>query len=249
MTTAALVPTPEPPMSEVSRVANVFFAPTKTFRDINRSAMWWMPFLIIVVVSYAFIAVVEKKVGFDKVAENQMKQSPKQMDKIDALPSEQRAQQMAIITKFTKYGTYAYPVIALVILGIMALLLWGSYSFGAGAQIGFGKSMAVVMYGNLVTIVKALLAIMALLAGADTDAFTFQNPVATSPAYFIDATQHPVPFALGAQFDLTSIWACILVAIGFTCVTKVKRGTSYAIVFGWFFLLLVFSAGMAALRS
>jgi hypothetical protein len=69
MTTAALVPTPEPPMSEVSRVANVFFAPTKTFRDINRSAMWWMPFLIIVVVSYAFIAVVEKKVGFDKVAE------------------------------------------------------------------------------------------------------------------------------------------------------------------------------------
>ena len=124
-----------------------------------------MPFLIIVLVSYAFIAVVEKKVGFDKVAENQMKQSPKQMDRIDALPADQREQQMATISKFTRYGTYAYPVIALIILGIMAMLLWGSYSFGAGAQVGFGKSMAVVMYGNLVTIVKALLAIVALLAG------------------------------------------------------------------------------------
>jgi hypothetical protein len=249
MTTAALVPSSEPPLSEVSRVANVFFAPSKTFRDINRSAMWWLPFLIIVVVSYAFIAVVEKKVGFDKVTENQMKLSPKQMDKIDALPADQREQQMAMITKFTKYGTYAYPVIALVILGIMALLLWGSYGFGAGAQVGFGKSMAVVMYGNLVTIVKALLAMIALLAGADTDTFTFQNPVATSPAYFIDPAQHPVLFAIGAQLDITSIWACILVAIGFTCVTKVKRSTSYAIVFGWFFLLLLFSGGMAALRG
>jgi hypothetical protein len=249
MTSAALVPSSEPPMSEASRVANVFFAPTKTFRDINRSAMWWLPFLIIVLVSYAFIAVVENKVGFDRVAENQMKQSPKQMDKIDALPAEQRAQQMAMITKFTKYGTYAYPVIALVILGLMALLLWGSYSFGAGAQVSFGKSMAVVMYGNLVTTVKALLAIIALLAGADTDNFSFQSPVATTPAYFVDPVQHPVLFALGTQFDITSLWACVLVAIGFTCVTKVKRSTSYAIVFGWFFLLVVFSAGMAALRS
>lgn len=249
MTSAALVPTPEPPMSEVSRVANVFFAPTKTFRDINRSAMWWLPFLIIVIVSYAFIGVVENKVGFDKVAENQMKQSPKQLDRLDSLPADQRAQQMATIAKFTKYGTYAYPVIALVILGIMALLLWGSYSFGAGAQVSFGKSMAVVMYGNLVTTVKAVLAIVALLAGADTDTFSFQSPVATTPAYFLDPVQHPVLFGIGAQLDITSIWACILVAIGFSCVTKVKRSTSYAIVFGWFLFLLVFSGGMAALRS
>lgn len=249
MTSAALVPSSEPPLSEISRVTNVFFAPSKTFRDINRSAAWWMPFLLIVLVSYAFIAVVEKKVGFDRIAENQMKQSPKQMDRIDALPADQREQQMATISKFTRYGTYAYPVIALIILGIMAMLLWGSYSFGAGAQVGFGKSMAVVMYGNLVTIVKALLAIAALLAGADTDNFSFQNPVATTPAYFLDPTQHPVLFAIGAQLDITSIWACILVAIGFTYVTKVKRSTSYAIVFGWFFFLLLFSGGMAALRS
>jgi hypothetical protein len=247
--TSAVVPLSEPPLSELGRVTNVFFAPTKTFRDINRSATWWLPFLIIVVVSYTFIAVVEKKVGFDKLTENQMKLSPKQMDKIDSLPADQREQQMAMITKFTKYGTYAYPVIALVVLTIMALLLWGSYSFGVGAQVGFGKSMAVVMYGNLVTIVKALLAIAALLAGADTDTFTFQNPVATSPAYFIDPTQHPVLFAVGAQLDITSIWAMVLVAIGFTYVTKVKGGTSYAIVFGWFVVLLLFSGGIAALRG
>src|ERR1039458_5991702 len=143
MTSAAIVPTPEPPLSEASRVVNTFFAPSKTFRDINRSAMWWLPMLIIIVVSYAFIFVVEKKVGFDKVTENTMRLSPKQMDKIDALPADQREKQMEMITKFTKYGTYAYPVIALVVMVIMALILWASYSFGAGAQIGFSKSMAV----------------------------------------------------------------------------------------------------------
>jgi len=135
------------------------------------------------------------------------------------------------------------------VMVIMALILWVSYSFGAGAQIGFSKSMAVVVYGNLVTCVRAILAVIALMAGADTDTFTFQNPVATSPAYFIDASQHPVLFALGSQFDITSIWAMILVAIGFTYVTKVKKGTSFAIVFGWFAVLVLFSVGAAALRA
>lgn len=249
MTTPALVPSPEPPLSETGRVVNAFFAPSKTFRDINRSANWWLPMLIIVLVSYVFIYVAEKKVGFDKVTENTMRLSPKQMDKIDALPADQREKQMETITKFTKYGTYAYPVIAVVAMLLMGLILWGSYSFGAGAQLGFSKSMAVVVYGNLVTIVRALLAIIALMAGADTDSFTFQNPVATSPAYFVDAVQHPVLFAFAAQFDITSVWAMILVATGFTCVTKVKRGASFAIVFGWFAVLVLFSVGMAALRS
>jgi len=249
MTSAAVIPPSEPPLSEGARVINTFFAPSKTFKDINRSASWWLPFLIILVVSYAFIYVVDKKVGFDKVTENSMRASPKQMDQIDSLPADQREQRMAMIEKFTKGITYAFPMIGLLFMVIMALILWGSFSFGVGAQIGFGKTLAIVVYGNLVTIVRAILAMIALLAGASSDTFTFQNPVATSPAYFIDSAAHPVLFALGAQFDITVIWAIILVAIGFPYVTKVKRGTSIAIVFGWWALLVLISVGGAALRA
>ena len=246
---ASVVPSSQPPLSQVERVVDTFVAPSKTFRDINRSASWWMPLLLIILVSYGFIYVVEKKVGFEKVTENTMRLSPKQMDQIDSLPADQREQRMATITKFTRIGTYSYPVIAIVFLLLMGLILWGSYSFGAGAQVSFGKSMAVVVYGNLVTLVRAVLAVIALLAGASTDTFTFQNPVATSPAYFIDGATHPVLFALGSQFDVTVLWALVLVSIGFTYVTKVKKGTSYAIVFGWWLVLVIVSVSIAAARS
>ena len=82
---ASVVPSSQPPLSQVERVVDTFVAPSKTFRDINRSASWWMPLLLIILVSYGFIYVVEKKVGFEKVTENTMRLSPKQMDQIDSL--------------------------------------------------------------------------------------------------------------------------------------------------------------------
>jgi hypothetical protein len=33
--------------------------------------------------------------------------------------------------------------------------------------------------------------------------------------------------------DIFLMWTLILTAIGFTCLSKVKRGTALAIVFGW----------------
>lgn len=39
------------PLSEPARVLNTFFAPSKTFTDLRRSASWWLPFLITAVVS------------------------------------------------------------------------------------------------------------------------------------------------------------------------------------------------------
>jgi hypothetical protein len=41
----------------------------------------------------------------------------------------------------------------------------------------------------------------------------------------------------------------ILLAIGITCITKVRRGTSFAIVFGWWFLFVVVSVVLAAVTS
>lgn len=246
MTTTAVVPPSEPALSQGGRVINTFFAPSKTFSDLNRSASWWLPFLIIVIVGYGFIAVVDKKIGFDKVTENQIRLNPKQADKIDQLPADQREKQMEIATRFTKYISYATPVIAFIFLAIMALVLWGSYSFGAGAQVGFGKSMAVVTYANMVGIVKSLLAMVAILAGASGDSFTFQNPVATNLGFLIDPMQHKVLYALGSSIDVINFWIMALVAIGFTYVTKVKRGTSFAIVFGWWALMTLIGVGIAA---
>ncbi len=50
-------------LSEVERVVDTFVAPSKTFTDILRSTSWWLPFLLLVVVSFGTTVVVEKQVG------------------------------------------------------------------------------------------------------------------------------------------------------------------------------------------
>jgi hypothetical protein len=70
-----------------------------------------------------------------------------------------------------------------------------------------------------------------------------QNPVATNPGYFLSPADSPFLFGLASSIDVFMIWTLVLTAIGFTCVSKVKRPTAMLIVFGWYVVItLVFSA-------
>ena len=86
MATASIVPPQETaPLSEVQRIINVFFSPSKTFSDLRRNASWWGPFLLVVIVSVLFVSVVDQKVGFRKTVENQLRTQPKQADQLEKM--------------------------------------------------------------------------------------------------------------------------------------------------------------------
>ncbi|HEY6377304.1 MAG TPA: YIP1 family protein, partial [Edaphobacter sp.] len=126
-------------LSEVERVVDTFIAPSKTFTDILRSASWWLPFLLMVLVTLGTTVVVDKQVGFDRVAENQIHQNPKQEERLANLTPEQRASQMAISAKITRYFTYGAFLLILAFVAIAALLYWASFNFGLGAQTTYGQ--------------------------------------------------------------------------------------------------------------
>ena len=46
MSSAAISPTPDAPLSPVERVVDTFFAPSKTFNDLKRNQSWWVPWLL-----------------------------------------------------------------------------------------------------------------------------------------------------------------------------------------------------------
>ncbi len=104
------LPPQEPaPLSEAQRLIDVFIAPSKTFTDLRRNASWWAPYLIIVVVALLFIYVVDQKVGFQKVSENQIQLQPKQAERIENLPADQRQKVMAQQVAVTRIISYAIP--------------------------------------------------------------------------------------------------------------------------------------------
>jgi len=247
---ASPAPTPEPaPLSQGARIINTFIAPSKTFTDLRRSASWWAPFLLMVIVSTAFVYSVDRKIGFRKVTENQLQMSPRQSAQLDNLAADQRDQQMRQRTTGTKIVSYAFPAITLIIWLIIAAVLFATFKFAAGADVTFGVSFAIVLFAGLPGLLKTLLAMLSVLAGMSPDSFSFQNPVATNPGYFMNPADNVFLYSVASSLDIFLIWTLALTAIGFTCVSKVKRGTAFAIVFGWWVLFTLLGAGLGAMFS
>jgi len=237
------------PLSEPARVLNTFFAPSKTFTDLRRSASWWLPFLISTIVSLAFIYVVDQRVGFRKVLENQLRIQPKQADQLDRLPADQREKSMQAQTKFWQVFSYASPVVGLIFTVNISSILFATFKFAVSADIRFKTMFALVVFAWLPIVFVSLLAILALMAGVSSDGFMIQSPAATSLGAFVDPTASPALFALLSSFDIFTFWCLALMAIGVTYISKVKRGTAFAVVFGWFAFWVLIKVGLAAAGS
>lgn len=109
---------------------------------------------------------------------------------------------------------------------MVAAVLFATLKFGVSADVKFKTLFALVIFAGLPGVLKALLAIVSILAGVSGDSFTFQNPVATNPGYFVDPATNPVLSGLLTSFDVFTIWTLVLTAIGITCISKVKSGTA-----------------------
>ena len=141
------------------------------------------------------------------------------------------------------------PVILLIMWLIIATLLFATFKFAAGADVSFGVSLAIVVYSALPLTLKTILAMLSVVAGMNPDSFSFQNPVATNPGYFMNPSDGVLLYSLASAVDIFMIWTLALSAIGFTCISKVKRGTAFAIVFGWWAVLTVGAAALGAAFS
>jgi hypothetical protein len=235
------VPAPEAaPLSEVARVIDTFIAPKKTFLDIRRTAKWWLPFLLVTIAGWGLVYVAEQKIGLQKLVENDLHARPKQEAQFEKLTPAQQAQQIKV-TGVIYY--VAIPVIFLLLWLVMAALQFATFKFGANADISYSKSLGVVVYAALPILLRSLLAIVSLLAGASPEGFTLNNPIASNPGYFMNAADSPFWYFIGSQVDIFLLWTLALTAIGFATVGKVKMGTSFAIVIGWWVVItLAFSA-------
>jgi Yip1 domain len=245
------MPTPppdEPPLSEGARIIDTFIAPSKTFTDLRRNSSWWAPWLLISLVSLLFVFVMGKQIGFEQISKNSIVQSSR-ADQFEKLPADQQAKQLELTTAITRYISYSIPLIQLLSFVVIAAVLMAAFNFGAGASVPFKTSMAIVTYGSLPGIIGAVLGIISMFAGVDPAGFNAQNPVATNPAHFMDPTANKFLYGMASALDVFIIWHIVLMGIGFSSNSKVKRSTAIALVAGLYLLYKVVSAGLAAAAS
>jgi hypothetical protein len=237
-----------PALSQAERVIDTFIAPSKTFTDIRRSASWWLPWLIGAIVGLALVYTIDKKVGMNKVVENQIQLSPKAAARIDQLPPDQRDAQIETQAKITRDFSYGFSLVGLAILAIVAAVLLATFKFGFGAELTFGQAFAISNYAWLPGCIKALLVILTVsISGGEN--FTFQNQLASNLGAFLDPKGSHFLYSVASSIDVFSIWILVLTGIGYQCVTRLKRGTCMAVVFGWWAVITVVGAAIGSLFS
>jgi hypothetical protein len=240
-----------PGLNQWQRVADVFTAPSKTFEDIKRgNRSWWLPFIIMAVVGYLLFAVVSTRIGMQQVVDNQVHLNPSQEEKLAQAPSEQRQ----TIEKFSIYVTegifIANPLILLAILALGSLVLMGTINFGFGGKAKFGSIFSVWMYAGLPGILKLILGIIVIFAGVAPESFNIKNYAPTNIGAFLNPMDtNKALYALASSLDIVTIWSLILLGMGIATVAGVKRSSGYIAVFGWFALIVLISAGFAAIAG
>jgi hypothetical protein len=244
--TADAIPAEEKPLTEVERIVDTFIAPSKTFTDIRRNASWWAPYILIAACWIALAYVADSKVGFETIVNNQLRLSPKQADKLEQLPPDQRAEQMKVMVKGNRvFWFYIAPVAALLLAVVMAGIYMATFNFGFGAELKFKQCIAVFMYASLPLVLKTGIAILVFFVGGG-EGFTFQNPVASNLSGLVDPNSHFL-YGVATNVDIFLFWTLILTGIAYSCLTRVKRITCLVVVFVWWVVLTLFFSALGAL--
>jgi Yip1-like protein len=240
-----------PGLSQGQRLINIFTAPSKTFEDIKLGhRSWWLPFIIYVVLGFAFYGVVNSKVGMRQVSENQVKLSPKTEEQMSQLTPEQREQRMKISTTITQGIFIASPVFILAMGAVISLVLLGTINFVFGGKAKFASVFAVWMYAMMPSCIKTILGIVVLFAGTAPDSFNIKNFAPTNLGAFMNPMDtNPGLYSLATSIDFVTIWTLALVGIGVAIVAGTKRTSGYIASFGWWALLVLGGAGVAAAFS
>jgi len=215
-------------LSQAERFVDTFVAPSKTFTDILRSASWWLPFVFILLVGFVFNVAVDKKVGFDAVAQQQISANKFAAGRIDALPPDQKAVQLHAAAARTRVTSYGSGLIILLFGAVISLLWWASLNFGLGAKTTYSQ-------------------IFAVFGGVGLDNFDMQNPLGSNPGYYMDGVSG-LKIALGF-FDLFGLWALLLAVLGCAIVARKTMSQAAIVVCGWWVIGMLLLAGVTAAFS
>ncbi len=242
---------PVPGLTQWQRISNTFTAPSKTFEDIKRgNKSWWLPFLIMVLVSYVLFAAITVRIGWAQVAENTIHMNAKAAEKMAQVPDAQRETSMKFTTYVMEGGFAASPILVLISTAVIALVLWGTINFVFGGKATFQEVFVVWMFASLPILIKSLLGTIVIFAGMAPESFNIANFAPTSIGAFLNPLEtNAALYKLASALDFTTIWYLILMGMGIAIVAGVKRASGYIAVFGWWAIIVLFGVGIAAVRG
>jgi hypothetical protein len=237
------------PLSQGARFIDAFIAPTKTFADIRRNASWWLPFIVVCILSLIFAYTVLHKVGIAGLVDSIIHNNASLSDRIANSPPDQAARIRSSIEMQFRF-MYIAPVLFLIVGLIVSGIFLATANFAFGGKTNYKQMLAVWFYGTLPLMFISILAIITLFAGMQSDSFNIKNTVGTNIGYYLQGGSSPQwLITLLSSVDIFAIWAAVLLTIGISIVSGIKRSSAAIIVFGWWALYVLGQTAIAAITG
>lgn len=229
--------------SSFGRLAGVLVSPTRTFKAISQKPTWVVALLVLIGLGLVVGIMMSGKMDWAEITR----------DSIEARGQEIPEEQLEGIIDFQeKFGPMmmiggalvASPVVFL----LMALIFMVIFKL-FGGELDFLRSFSVLLHGLMPRAVLALLSIPVVLSREELGFEELQDSsvLASNLASFAPEEAGPAVVALLASFDLFSIWAMVLLVIGYSTAARVSKGVAAAGVVGLWVVYVLGKMGLAAL--
>ena len=242
------VPAQEQParMSEISRLAGVFFEPGKTFRDIAERPRWIVPLLIAIVFGLLYLWAFNTRIGWEPYLHRMLDNNPR----MEQLPPDQKERVFDMQLRIVPITSMA----AVVVFVPLTFLLGAAIATGIikglmGTPIRFKQAFAAFAYGALPRTIYGALSIVVVFLNKNPDDFDLQNPFFSNPAAFMDPqTSSKFLLTLAGGLDVFAIWVILLTAVGLKAAggKKLSFGGAFFAVALPYVCYLFIRAGLAA---
>jgi len=202
--------------------------------------------LIGMVVTMAYLYTISDRIGWEQVIRSQMDRSAASRN----IPAAQRQQVIDLQVRIFPYIMYiGAPLGSIISLMVIAGVLKFLADVILGAGIGFKRLMGIAAYGYLPYTLMALLS-MIVLYMTPPDEFDMQNPLMFNLGAVMAKDSAAWLKALGASFDLFSLWTMVLLSIGMAAASrKMSAGKAFGMLLFPWALIVILRVGVAALTG
>ncbi len=232
-------------MSSFQRVISVLFQPTKTFQELRERPTWVAPLLLLLLCSGVAGWVAVHHVDPD--AQRQMIRKTLEDRGMTGEDLDQGVERGAAF--YEKLRPFL-PVIGLVgavaVYLLVALLFWGLFNL-AGGESTFPRAFSTNLHGLIPQALKALVMIPIILSKGVIDPKALQSGslLVSNLASFAPDDAALWVRTLLSSVDFFTLWSLVLLVLGFSVTTKVKRGTSTAVIVGCWLVWVAVHTGWA----
>lgn len=254
--TYASAPAPQPaePMaprlSEGARLIGTFIAPRKTFEDLRQNASWWVPWLIVALLSVVFGVIAAQRIDMVQFARQQIEKSKMAQKQMEQLTPEQQEQRIGMQAKISKFAFYISPVFSLILGLVIAAVLMAVFNFGFAAEVTFPQAMAIVFYSFLPRAILSILLGVSILVSGDPNSIDIAgNPMPTNPGFFMDPNGNKFIYSLLSNVDIFALWTVVLMGLGFAAASSNRKLKASTTIVTMLVIYAVITIGSAAFKA